>query len=61
MINTSYQETAITTILKHNSFKNNIVRQIFLNDKILALLPISNDKTSIVFSVKNDLKKISDN
>ena len=31
---------------------NNIARQIFLEDEILALLPISNTKTSIVFTAK---------
>ena len=30
-LNQSYKEFAITTILKHNSFKNNIALQIFLN------------------------------
>ena len=51
-LNQSYKEFAITTILKHNSFKNNTARQIFLNNEILALLPISKTKTSIVWCVK---------
>ena len=41
-----------TAILKHKSFKNNSARQVFLNDGIMALLPISNTKTSVVFSIK---------
>jgi len=53
----SYQESAITTILKHSPLRNNIARQIFLKNEILALLPISNTKTSIVWSIKNDIKK----
>jgi len=53
-LNQSYKEFAITTILKHNSFKNNIARQIFLNNEILALLPISKTKTSIVWYVKKN-------
>jgi len=53
----SYQESAITTILKHSPLRNNIARQIFLENEILALLPISNTKTSIVWSIKNDIKK----
>ena len=53
-LNQSYKEFAITTILKHNSFKNNTARQIFLNNEILALLPISKTKTSIVWSVKKN-------
>ena len=50
-----YNEVAITTILKHDFLKNNIARQIFLNNEILALLPISNTKTSIVWSIKKSL------
>ena len=48
IIENSYGETSITTILNHKSIKNNIARQIFLDEEILALLPISNNKTSIV-------------
>jgi len=52
VIENSYEESAITTILKHDSIKNQTARQIFLNDAVLALLPISNIETSIVWSVK---------
>ena len=52
LIENSYEEASITTILSHASIKNNVARQIFLNNEILALLPISNTKTSIVLSVK---------
>ena len=51
----SYDEISITTILKHSYLKNNISRQFFLNNGILALLPISNLKTSIVWSVKKNI------
>jgi len=34
---------------------NNTARQIFLDDEIFALLPISNTKTSIVWSIKKKL------
>ena len=60
IIDNSYKESAITTILRHNSLKNNTVRQIFLKNEILALLPISNTKTSIVWSVKNNVQKKDD-
>jgi 2-octaprenyl-6-methoxyphenol hydroxylase len=60
MIKNSYKESAITTILSHSSHKNNTVRQIFLENEILALLPISNTKTSIVWFVKNDVRKKND-
>jgi len=51
----SYEEVSITTTLKHSFVKNNVARQIFFNNEILALLPISNTKTSIVWSVKKDI------
>jgi len=57
IIENSYGESAITTILNHSSFKNNTVRQIFLDNEIFALLPISNTKTSIVLTVKKNIQK----
>lgn len=51
----SYDEISITTILNHNSIKNNIARQIFSDYEILALLPISNTRTSIVWSIQNKI------
>ena len=60
IIENFYNELAITTILNHDSFKNNTARQIFLDKEILALLPISNTRTSIVWSVKNDMYKKGD-
>ena len=59
-IENSYGETSITTILNHSSFKNNTVRQIFLDTEILAFLPISNTQTSVVWSVKKDMYKKND-
>ncbi len=56
-IENSYNESAITTILNHKSLKNNIVRQIFFDKEILALLPISNKKTSIVWTIKKSVYK----
>ena len=52
----SYKEIAITTILKHKTVKNKIARQIFFKDSIFAILPISKNKSSIVWSLnKKDL------
>ena len=48
----SYKEVSMTTVLRHSFYKNNVARQIFLDNEILALLPISNTKTSIVWTVK---------
>jgi len=59
-IENSYNESAITTILKHRTLKNNTVRQIFFDKEILALLPISNKKTSIVWTIKKDIYKKGD-
>jgi len=51
----SYEEVSISTILKHSFVKNNVARQIFSNNEILALLPISNTETSIVWSIKRGI------
>ena len=60
IIERSYKEFAITTILNHDPKKNNIARQIFLGNEILALLPISNTKTSLVWTAKKDDDKKND-
>jgi len=60
IIENSYKEFAITTILNHDFHKNNTARQIFLDDEILALLPISNTKTSLVYTTKKDVSKKND-
>jgi len=59
IIESSYKETSISTILTHSSLKNNTARQIFLDNEILALLPISNIKTAIVWSIKETAKEKS--
>ena len=56
-VENSYNEFAITTILSHKSLKNNTARQIFLDNSIFAMLPISKNKTSIVWSIKNYMKE----
>ena len=56
IIENTYKETSISTILTHSSLKNNTARQIFLDNEILALLPISNTKTAIVWSIKEIMK-----
>jgi len=59
-IKKTYNEESAVTIIKHNYLKNNIVRQIFLNNGILAFLPISNNKTSVVWSIKKNIYKNKD-
>lgn len=51
----SYDELAITSIVKHESCKNDIARQIFCDNEIFAFLPISKTKTSLVWSLNKKL------
>tara|TARA_B100000029_G_scaffold510618_1_gene602539 strand:+ start:48 stop:1211 length:1164 start_codon:yes stop_codon:yes gene_type:complete len=53
-IENSYNETSIVTIINHEKVKNNTARQIFMNDEIFALLPLSSSQTSIVWTIKNN-------
>ena len=51
--NKDYKSCAYTTILEHQSIKNKNAVQIFTKFGPLAFLPITNNKTSIVFSIMN--------
>ena len=56
-IKKDYTSYAYTTIIEHKKINNSIARQIFTKIGPLAFLPISDIKTSIVFSInKKDLK-----
>ena len=48
-----YNSYAYTTIIKHDQILNDTAFQIFTKKGPLAFLPISNKKTSIVYSVHN--------
>ena len=48
-----YNSTAYTTIISHDQIVNNTAIQMFTKKGPLAFLPISNKKTSIVYSVHN--------
>lgn len=50
-----YNEISITFIISHNSINNNISRQFFLKEGPLAFLPISNSKTSVIWSINKDI------
>jgi len=52
-ISKEYNSTAYTTIISHNELINDTAFQIFTKKGPLAFLPISNKKTSIVYSVHN--------
>ena len=54
-INKDYNSTAYTCFIEHEFCKNNTATQIFTNIGPMAFLPISNYKTSIVFSAFNQL------
>ena len=56
-IENSYDETSIATIINHECVENNIARQIFMNNEIFALLPLSKNQTSIVWTIKNNAYK----
>ncbi len=51
-----YKSSAYTLILKHDKTSNKIARQIFTKIGPLAFLPISDEETSIVYSIKNSAK-----
>ena len=54
-LQSSYEEVSITTIVNHTAFKNDTAKQVFLDKGIFALLPLSNSKTSIVWTVDKNL------
>jgi len=60
IIKNSYEELAMTVTLNHDSFENNTARQFFLDNEILALLPMSKTKSSVVWSVKKNIYKKND-
>jgi 2-octaprenyl-6-methoxyphenol hydroxylase len=52
-ISKEYHSTAYTTIISHDKIINDVAVQIFTQKGPLAFLPISNKKTSIVYSLHN--------
>jgi 2-octaprenyl-6-methoxyphenol hydroxylase len=56
-----YNSYAYTTIITHDQILNNTAFQIFTKKGPLAFLPISNRKTSIVYSVHNPNKQKEEN
>tara|TARA_B100000787_G_scaffold169981_1_gene163258 strand:+ start:1576 stop:2673 length:1098 start_codon:yes stop_codon:yes gene_type:complete len=59
-IDKDYYNIAYTTFLKHEELENNTAIQIFTKVGPIAFLPISNTKTSVVFSVESKVKKYID-
>ena len=60
-ISKEYNSTAYTTIISHDNIKNDVAVQIFTKKGPLAFLPISNKKTSIVYSLHNSNKRDEEN
>ena len=56
-IDKNYNNLAYTTVIDHKNITNNTATQIFTKNGPIAFLPISNNKTSIVFSLDIKNKK----
>ena len=56
-IEKSYNSLAYTTIIQHKKISNNTAIQIFTKKGPIAFLPISDKKTSIVYSLHNNNSK----
>tara|TARA_B100000965_G_C19545310_1_gene737521 strand:+ start:57 stop:1148 length:1092 start_codon:yes stop_codon:yes gene_type:complete len=59
-INKDYRSTAHTTLMKHDYCNNNTAVQIFTKIGPIAFLPLSNTRTSVVFSVIDQSIKLKD-
>jgi len=59
-IKKTYNSSAYTTIINHERISNNVAIQIFTKFGPLAFLPLSSNKTSIVYSVSNPKKNNDD-
>ena len=57
----TYNSLAYTTIIEHENILNYVAVQIFTKAGPLAFLPISKNKTSIVYSIHNSKNKIKEN
>ena len=60
-ISKEYNSTAYTTIISHDEIINDTAVQVFTKKGPLAFLPISNKKTSIVYSVLNSINNEEEN
>ena len=61
LITKKYNSLAYTTLIHHEKVKNDIARQIFTKRGPIAFLPVSNDLTSVVYSLHNKLNENSEN
>ena len=56
-----YNSFAFTTIIKHEKILNDTAIQVFTKRGPLAFLPISNNETSVVYSMHNSIDKKKEN
>ena len=61
LITKKYNSFAYTTLIHHEKVKNDIARQIFTKRGPIAFLPVSNNLTSVVYSLHNNLNENSEN
>ncbi|MDC2998068.1 FAD-dependent monooxygenase [Candidatus Pelagibacter sp.] len=57
----TYNSMAYTTIIEHENISNHVAVQIFTKKGPLAFLPISKNKTSIVYSIHNSNNNSKEN
>tara|TARA_Y100000768_G_scaffold246308_1_gene186828 strand:- start:1006 stop:2082 length:1077 start_codon:yes stop_codon:yes gene_type:complete len=57
----TYNSSAYTTVINHENISNDIAIQIFTKKGPLAFLPISKNKTSIVYSIHNSKNNTKEN
>ena len=57
----TYNSLAYTTVINHENISNDVAFQIFTKTGPLAFLPISKNKTSIVYSIHNSKNNIKEN
>ncbi len=56
-----YNSYAYTVLIEHNKIPNNVATQIFTKRGPLAFLPLSNNETSIVYSIYNSKSEEKEN
>ena len=57
----TYNSMAYTTIIEHENISNHVAVQIFTKKGPLAFLPISKNRTSIVYSIHNSNNNVKEN
>tara|TARA_Y100000591_G_C21769205_1_gene664632 strand:+ start:33 stop:1109 length:1077 start_codon:yes stop_codon:yes gene_type:complete len=60
-INKEYNSFAFTTLIHHEKINNDIATQIFTERGPIAFLPVSNNETSVVYSLHNKFNNINEN